>query len=84
MMDAIIRAVENICYYLLIGNILISWVPAMRQNWIGRTIYSITEPYMAFFRKFIPPLGMIDLSPILAFFALRFGFIGLKALLGIA
>jgi YggT family protein len=30
----------------------------------------ICEPYLRIFRKFIPPLGMFDLSPILAIFVL--------------
>jgi DNA (cytosine-5)-methyltransferase 1 len=31
-----------------------------------------TDPYLNLFRRFIPPLGMIDISPIIAFFALGF------------
>ncbi len=30
----------------------------------------VCEPYLRIFRKFIPPLGMFDLSPILAIFVL--------------
>lgn len=36
------------------------------------------EPVMAPFRKIIPPLGgMIDITPIIFLFALRFFYIGL-------
>jgi uncharacterized protein YggT (Ycf19 family) len=31
----------------------------------------VCEPYLAIFRRFIPPLGPIDLSPIIAIFALN-------------
>lgn len=31
----------------------------------------VVEPYLAIFRRFIPPLGPLDLSPIVAIFALR-------------
>ena len=31
----------------------------------------VCEPYLGFFRRFIPPLGPIDFSPIVAIFALR-------------
>ncbi len=31
-----------------------------------------TDPYLNFFRRFIPPLGMIDFSPIIAFLCLSF------------
>lgn len=53
-------------------NILMSWVPAMRENVVGRIITKLAEPYLDFFRKFIPPLGMIDFSPIIALIALGF------------
>jgi uncharacterized protein YggT (Ycf19 family) len=30
----------------------------------------VCEPYLRLFRRFIPPLGMLDLSPIVAIFVL--------------
>ncbi|WP_438316940.1 YggT family protein [Sporosarcina sp. FA9] len=57
---------------LLIAYILMSWVPSMRETGFGKFLGKIVEPYLSFFRKFIPPLGMIDISPIVAIFALRF------------
>lgn len=53
-------------------SIIMSWVPAMRENAFGQFIDKISEPYLSFFRKFIPPLGMIDFSPIIALIALNF------------
>jgi len=52
--------------------ILASWVPELQgQRWM-QFIRFYTDPYLNFFRSFIPPLGMIDLSPIVAFMALGF------------
>jgi YggT family protein len=31
----------------------------------------VCEPYLAIFRRFIPPLGALDLSPIIAIFLLQ-------------
>jgi YggT family protein len=31
----------------------------------------VCEPYLGFFRRFIPPLGPIDLSPLIAIFVLN-------------
>lgn len=56
---------------LLIIYILMSWVPSSRGTKFGQLLEKITEPYLGFFRKFIPPLGMIDISPIVALFALN-------------
>jgi YggT family protein len=55
---------------LLIIYILMSWVPASRETKFGKILAKIAEPYLGFFRKFIPPLGMIDISPIVGIFAL--------------
>jgi uncharacterized protein YggT (Ycf19 family) len=33
----------------------------------------VTEPYLGLFRRFIPPMGAIDLSPIVAILVLQFG-----------
>jgi len=58
---------------LLTVRILISWVPDWhRYTWV-RFVSFYTDPYLRLFRKVIPPIGgVLDLSPILAFFALRF------------
>jgi YggT family protein len=58
--------------FLLIAYILMSWVPSIREGKFGQLLGKIVEPYLSFFRQFIPPLGMIDISPIVAIFALRF------------
>ncbi len=56
---------------MLIARILGSWVPEFSRHPIMQFIQTYTDPYLNIFRRFIPPLGMIDLSPIVAFFALR-------------
>lgn len=56
---------------MLFIRILVSWIPEWRDTTFIRFISFYTDPYLNFFRKFIPPLGMFDLSPIVAFFALQ-------------
>ena len=58
--------------FMLIGYILMSWVPALQDSPVGRFLETVCEPYLGFFRKFIPPIGMIDISPIVGLFALVF------------
>lgn len=67
----IITYAISIYSVLLVIYILMSWVPSLRETGFGRFIGKIVDPYLAFFRSFIPPLGMIDFSPIIAIFALR-------------
>lgn len=57
--------------WLLIIRIILSWIPHNHHQPLIRFIYEVTEPFLGIFRRIIPPLGMIDLSPIVAFFVLQ-------------
>ncbi|HLR62195.1 MAG TPA: YggT family protein [Lentibacillus sp.] len=58
--------------FALIIYIFMSWFPGARESSFGVFLAKICEPYLEPFRKIIPPLGMIDLSPIVAIFVLYF------------
>ncbi|MDV2885356.1 YggT family protein [Alkalihalophilus pseudofirmus] len=66
--------------FLIIGYILLSWFPNARESSFGQFLGSIVEPYLEPFRRFIPPLGMIDLSPIVAIIVLRLASAGVLAI----
>ncbi len=56
---------------MLLARVLLSWFPqAERYSW-ARTLSLLTDPYLNLFRRWIPPLGMLDLSPLVAFFTLQ-------------
>ena len=54
-------------YILLIfGYILTSWIRLPYSIWLNRIqrfLYDVCEPYLRLFRRFIPPIGPLDLSP---------------------
>lgn len=52
--------------------ILMSWFPGARESPFGQLLAGITEPYLEQFRRFIPPLGMIDISPLVGILVLQF------------
>jgi YggT family protein len=67
-----------VCYALqayqiiLIVRIILSWTtmfwsPPEALTPAIRVVYDLTEPVMGFFRRFIPPIGGLDLSPIFIF-----------------
>ncbi|MEW6541485.1 MAG: YggT family protein [Bacillota bacterium] len=56
---------------LIIGRILLSWIPHNPYNPVVRFVYELTDPYLNIFRRVIPPLGMIDISPIVALLVLH-------------
>lgn len=66
--------------YALIVYILMSWVPSIQQSTVGKFLGRICDPYLDIFRKIIPPLGMIDISPIAAIFALQLAMSGVAYL----
>ena len=54
--------------------ILMSWVQLPYNVWIGRVrtfLHDTVEPYLGIFRRIIPPLGGLDLSPIVALIVLQ-------------
>ena len=79
--DAISR-IENFVdvfisvYVLLIfGYIITSWVKLPYSPWLNRIqrfLYDVCEPYLRLFRRVLPPLGPLDISPIVAVFSLIF------------
>lgn len=63
--------------WLIIISAILSWVPNISgtQNSlvadISEVLHIITEPYLSLFRKFMPPLGGIDFSPVVALLVLQ-------------
>ncbi|MFD2682905.1 YggT family protein [Bacillus seohaeanensis] len=74
----ILFQVIEIYSWALIIYILMSWFPNARETAIGQFLARICEPYLEPFRRFVPPLGMIDISPIVAFIVLNLASSGLR------
>ncbi len=67
----VVSAAFNVYTFLIIGRILLSWIPHNPYNPAVRFVYDLTDPYLNIFRRVIPPLGMIDISPIVAILVLN-------------
>lgn len=79
--DGYIYTLIEIYTYMLIAYVLLSWLPAARDSFVGEILGKLCEPYLGIFRRFIPPIGgMIDISPIIALIALRFVGEGIRAI----
>jgi YggT family protein len=62
----------QIYFALLLVRILLSWFPNIDwSNPVFATISQLTDPYLDLFRSIIPPIGGLDLSSILAIFAVQ-------------
>lgn len=74
-MYGIINGVNNvfaILYLIILVRILISWIPRLdkdKQPWF--TIIMVADAYLGIFRRFIPPIGGLDWSPVVALIVLQ-------------
>ena len=58
--------------FVLLARILITWVPNLDpSNPAVQLLFRVTDPVLEPARRIIPPIGMIDISPIVVFFALQ-------------
>lgn len=69
----VIRALLNFYEMLIVAWCILSWFPVREGSLVGDVavvVNRLVAPYMNLFRRFVPPLGGIDFSPIIAIFAL--------------
>jgi YggT family protein len=74
--QSFISVFTGVYVLLIFAYILTSWVKlpySPTVNRIERFLYDVCEPYLRLFRRFLPPLGPLDLSPIVGVFALILG-----------
>ena len=70
-LSAAVARIFDLIFLLLTISILLTWVPNI--NWHNEPFKSLrifSDIFLTPFRKFIPPLGMLDISPIVALFCL--------------
>lgn len=67
-------AILQVYYFILLVAIVTSWVNPDPRHPVVAVVRALAEPYLHIFRRLCPwaRVGMIDFSPILAFFALFF------------
>ncbi|MBO9598232.1 MAG: YggT family protein [Cohnella sp.] len=77
-----IDTLADIYFYMILIYVLMSWLPNVRESFIGETLGRLVEPYLRPFRRLIPPIGgVLDISPIVALIALRFVALGLQVVI---
>lgn len=74
MLIALIGAINSLFslfYIVILIRCFLSFVPNL--DWNRQPFYTIrmvTDAYLDIFRRFIPPIGMLDVSPIVAIIVL--------------
>jgi YggT family protein len=73
MVVPLIQAVFGAIQLAILARVLVSWIdPVPYPNTrLKEILWSITEPILAPARRYVPPLGMMDISPIVVIVVLR-------------
>ena len=81
----LLNGICQLLYWLLFARIIISWFPVDPYHAAVQFLFQVTDPILNVFKKIPLQIGMLDLSPMLAFFALQFlNRILVRILLGLA
>jgi YggT family protein len=52
--------------------VIMSWFPVNRRSLLWTTVRGLTEPVLAPIRRVLPPMGGLDLSPMVLLIGLQF------------
>lgn len=56
---------------VILATVILSWIRLSSANPLTQLLHRLTEPVLAPARRIIPPLGGLDLSPLLVLIALQ-------------
>lgn len=68
----LLMAVLWLYFFLILAVVILSWLGSRVRHPIVPLMYQLTEPVLQPFRRLIPPIGGIDLSPLFAIITIRF------------
>jgi YggT family protein len=72
--NLIVNAIDlvfTLLIFAIIARAIVSWLPMDRYHPAIQILDSITEPILAPLRRVIPPVGMMDITPIIALIGLQ-------------
>ena len=67
----VLKLFLNVFFYAMIISVILSWVAPGSTSPGAELVNQITEPALAPFRRFLPSMGGLDISPILAFMVIQ-------------
>ncbi len=66
-MLSVFGVMVTLVFYALLGMIILSWLSPSASNPGAELVIQLSEPFLAPFRRLLPNIGGLDLSPILLF-----------------
>ena len=74
LLTAVVKLVmlsNNMFFFAIFVKIILSWVAPHNVNPITSLLTTLSEPVLRPFRRFVPPIGGLDISPIFAIVILQ-------------
>ncbi len=76
----LIMAFIDLYTYVVFAAVIVSWLMAanvlnMHKSWVAQIVnalYTLTDPVLNYIRRYVKPVGGLDLSPIVLLFGLYF------------
>ena len=68
-----LRVFVYLYIFLILAYVITSWIRLPYSPWLNRIqrfLYDVCDPYLRLFRRILPPVGPLDLSPMIAVIAL--------------
>ena len=69
-MRLIVTLIDVYSFVILIA-VILSWVPVNRRHPLIAILHGLTEPVLAPIRRVLPPMGGLDLSPMVLLILLQ-------------
>jgi YggT family protein len=68
----LIATLIDVYSFVVLLAVIMSWMGTVRRSPPAMIVYRLTEPVLAPIRSVLPPMGGLDLSPMVLLFALQF------------
>jgi YggT family protein len=67
----LIAALVDAYSLVVLAAVIVSWLPIDRRHPVATILYRLTEPALAPIHRALPPMGGLDLSPMVLLLALQ-------------
>ena len=67
----LVRLIDLYSLVVLVA-VILSWIRLDRRNSLAAIVYGLTEPVLGPIRQALPPIGGLDLSPMVLLIGLQF------------
>lgn len=67
----LVDIVFMVLYVVIVASVVLSWIPGALDHPAGYAVYKLSRPLLEPIRRLLPPMGGLDLSPLIAILLLE-------------